>query len=363
MITTAICFSLFQSTPPGWEATFQLIMPVRINPISIHASRVGGDAGLQKTARGRSTFQSTPPGWEATGYTTVPAVDDEGFQSTPPGWEATFRRALRCSVFFISIHASRVGGDAAVISCRAGFFGYFNPRLPGGRRPSISAQLSATAHFNPRLPGGRRPRQTLYRSCMAYFNPRLPGGRRHSTILHTYSKFAISIHASRVGGDIPALGFVVGLSHFNPRLPGGRRHRASPSPSPPINFNPRLPGGRRPTCDRQTDLTAADFNPRLPGGRRHVISTTVSESFIFQSTPPGWEATLAARQKLRILKISIHASRVGGDTLPEIVQRVDHLISIHASRVGGDPLSPSGNENSSPFQSTPPGWEATPCRE
>ena len=55
-------------------------------------------------------FQSTPPGWEATnGYGRGFVCDV--FQSTPPGWEATTLHIFNAPARIISIHASRMGGD------------------------------------------------------------------------------------------------------------------------------------------------------------------------------------------------------------------------------------------------------------
>ena len=55
----------FQSTPPGWEATFTSQKQWERYLISIHASRVGGDS-VHHGERCAAAFQSTPPGWEAT---------------------------------------------------------------------------------------------------------------------------------------------------------------------------------------------------------------------------------------------------------------------------------------------------------
>ena len=55
-------------------------------------------------------FQSTPPVWEATGLDVsfrLPLL----FQSTPPVWEATLLRVQAWRYRWVSIHASRVGGD------------------------------------------------------------------------------------------------------------------------------------------------------------------------------------------------------------------------------------------------------------
>ena len=90
---------LFQSTPPGWEATVVGWQKRIARAISIHASRVGGDAALGEVDIVTARFQSTPPGWEATLFR-----GDE--------------RADRCD---------------------------FNPRLPGGRRQSIARRHIAQA--------------------------------------------------------------------------------------------------------------------------------------------------------------------------------------------------------------------------
>ena len=58
--------------------------------VSIHAPRVGGDAGKKAFEYGEKMFQSTPP-----------------------AWGATIPRRWRRSALPVSIHAPRVGGDGA----------------------------------------------------------------------------------------------------------------------------------------------------------------------------------------------------------------------------------------------------------
>ncbi len=59
----------------------------------------------------------------------------------------------------------------------------------------------------------------------------------------------------------------------------------------------------------------------------------------FQSTPPVWEATVQRPASCYSrFRISIHASRVGGDTIDDL-ERIRPYISIHASRVGGDSIA------------------------
>ncbi len=151
-----VAIMLFQSTPPGWEATDRRRsfpagkhhfnprlpggrrprLPVRLYwGKKFQSTPPGWEATLAWASYSPSTslFQSTPPGWEAT----CPRSRQTGrcrFQSTPPGWEATRPRRKRTKgATYISIHASRVGGDPAHTARRRPPR-HFNPRLPGGRR-------------------------------------------------------------------------------------------------------------------------------------------------------------------------------------------------------------------------------------
>jgi len=145
------------------------------------------------------------------------------------------------------------------------------------------------------------------------FNPRLPHGRRQNPFIFSTIADAVSIHASRTGGDHPS--------------PAGDRSRKS--------FNPRLPHGRR------------------PGSRsdRQPVN-------MFQSTPPAREATRVLSACWVAAAVSIHASRTGGDLDDPCLQH-RFPVSIHASRTGGDPMDAGGGGGGGAFQSTPPAREAT----
>ena len=190
--------------------------------ISIHASRMGGD---------------------------VSRVDDGAFP-------------------IISIHASRMGGDNYGPKHTHGRWN-FNPRLPDGRRrPFVSggvaiADISIHAsrmggdailhqpshghgYFNPRLPDGRRLANTMRYLFDPIFQSTPPGWEATYGITVRHTKHVISIHASRMGGDV----YVSRIT-------------------------------------RSSDY----FNPRLPDGRRLPASVVNNAHGVFQSTPPGWEAT------------------------------------------------------------------------
>src|SRR5258706_295605 len=122
------------------------------------------------------------------------------------------------------------------------------------------------------------------------------------------------------------------------------------------------------------------IQPSRVGGDqlRYVSAVAGSE---FQSTPPVWGATCQCWQSPRLIHVSIHASRVGGDersticcasckvqstppvwegAMEKIRGLPDQIVSIHASRVGGDICAPPSMIGCCPeFQSTPPVWEAT----
>ena len=77
------------------------------------------------------------------------------FQSTPSGGKATSVLPALRRLLVVSIHAFRGEGDA-VTSTIIQQFHSFNPRLPGGRRPTDRIMIWSSGRFNPRLPGGRR---------------------------------------------------------------------------------------------------------------------------------------------------------------------------------------------------------------
>ena len=77
------------STPPVWVATVYGQVWTSRCRVSIHATRVGGDAASASRCARIFSFLSTPPVWVAT-VDRVAAFADRG----------------------VSIHATRVGGDA-----------------------------------------------------------------------------------------------------------------------------------------------------------------------------------------------------------------------------------------------------------
>ena len=146
----------------------------------------------------------------------------------------------------------------------------------------------------------------------------------------------ISIHAPRVGSD-QAMATKAGMNGlFQSTLPvwgatgiliishGGRR-----------NFNPRSPCGERPAT---TTMSTAEryFNPRSPCGERQVLGSVNVREAGFQSTLPVWGATTQWDGKRNCTRIFQSTLPVWGATPAQCKSNNAGNISIHAPRVGSD---------------------------
>ena len=78
----------------------------------------------------------------------------------------------------------------------------FNPRLPCGRRPNYLREFWTQTGFNPRLPCGRRPQALGGSGNASLFQSTPPVWEATSKFAKTAKQAAVSIHASRVGGDL-----------------------------------------------------------------------------------------------------------------------------------------------------------------
>ena len=76
------------------------------------------------------------------------------------------------------------------------------------------------------------------------------------------------------------------------------------------------------------------FNPRSPRGERPFQARGKSPGKLFQSTLPVWGATVMYGISCLSGTISIHAPRVGSDSLRRSEMLALKWISIHAPRVG-----------------------------
>ena len=190
------------------------------------------------------------------------------------------------------------------------------------------------------------------------FNPRSPCGERRKVPVINIERVKISIHAPRVGSDgsHPRCGKTGSISIHAPRV--GSDRQGFPLEHAGGDFNPRSPCGER----REEEIRAAqsqEFQSTLPVWG----ATTSSNSFLlprlFQSTLPVWGATKALMLK-RQIDSNFNPRSPCGERPKQKHQHNQLLkISIHAPRVGSDQLSRTFSVATSKFQSTLPVWGAT----
>ena len=213
----------------------------------------------------------------------------------------------------ISIHAPRVGSDDRA-------------RDWSNRCLMISIHAPRVGSDCPRL---------LLRLLLNVFQSTLPvwGATRQRWL--ESSRRNISIHAPRVGSDTFRFLSCLCGAYFNPRSPCGERLTTTTGGRLMMNFNPRSPCGERHLPSKSRSNCFLNFNPRSPCGERHLVRSLCMEIFLFQSTLPVWGATDKIKYVSRIIRISIHAPRVGSDSSKRIRFLLSG-ISIHAPRVGSD---------------------------
>ena len=167
--------------------------------ISIHAPRVGSDTNLSFRTDTLTYFNPRSPRGER--LCVLPRIRRRvRFQSTLPAWGATIRRfPLPRLASYFNPRSPRGERLQSAFLFRRRY--YFNPRSPRGERRRQMVDGVARADFNPRSPRGERPHARLIRpSGRFYFNPRSPRGERLEEWLH-FRHDRISIHAPRVGSD------------------------------------------------------------------------------------------------------------------------------------------------------------------
>ena len=239
--------AVFQSTLPVWGATRIVLSALSTNPISIHAPRVGSDRCLQPTDTFFLYFNPRSPCGERHRRLMHRKGDRIYFNPRSPCGERHHFPTALYQTRKISIHAPRVGSDAAALekykeehisihAPRVGSdcFNRFRPRMPlrfqstlpvWGATVSKLDTTETPVHFNPRSPCGERPGVIRRERERRYFNPRSPCGERQ-----------LRPAGAGAGGN------------FNPRSPCGERHGSMPHGSPLENFNPRSPCGERPNA-------------------------------------------------------------------------------------------------------------------
>ncbi len=195
----------FQSTPPAREATFVLAFRRRGKLVSIHASRTGGDGWERTTIDLSILFQSTPPAREATGAVTA-IGNVTTFQSTPPAREATLvSKSVRKRQWMFQ-------------------------STPPAREATLSWAAMTTAALFQSTPPAREATytSTIRDGGMAVSIHASRTGGDTTAAASGAADNDVSIHASRTGGDGRLRRQCTYDWSFNPRLPHGRRLLRSP---------------------------------------------------------------------------------------------------------------------------------------
>ena len=208
---------------------------------------------------------------EGDAYPGTKCVNKLYFYPRPPGGGRRCRSSCRIHHQRISIHALRVEGDLSLRHQAERSYISIHALRVEGDATSYSTFISSSCNFYPRPPGGGRPLVRMSSSAPQNFYPRPPGGGRPWRYLYDTIRERISIHALRVEGDA----FIVTITGVDV-----------------LHFYPRPPGGGRPRSASRLRSTLIDFYPRPPGGGRLHLFKLLKH----------------------LVKISIHALRVEGDT-------------------------------------------------
>ena len=169
----------------------------------------------------------------------------------------------------------------------------------------------------------------------------------------------VSIHAPRVGCDCRILIFCQRHLTFQFTHPVWGATKLACTHLLASSFNSRTPCGVRPV-NLSTSLSFALFQFTHP-----VWGATTSEDYPatpylrFQFTHPVWGATIG-EGALRIAReVSIHAPRVGCDTVIDEIESLQHKFQFTHPVWGATQGATKGNSPAHKFQFTHPVWGAT----
>ena len=231
-----------------WGATRGLLwLLVIVHGISIHAPRVGCDGRPRQHWKGRHYFNPrTPCGVRPSASIAALSAAEISIHAPRVGCDGN--PVSRRTLLVISIHAPRVGCDLNLYSALSVLFLAFQSTHPvWGATEDALEEVIHLLEFQSTHPvwGATLHHGQLKGECV-YFNPRTPCGVRRVPAQALIVHKAISIHAPRVGCDVPhghVLEPVGGISIHAPRVgcDTGTKLRTTWM----MNFNPRTPCGVR----------------------------------------------------------------------------------------------------------------------
>ena len=133
---------------------------------------------------------------------------------------------------------------------------------------------------------------------------------------------------------------------------------AASSSASRVYFNPRSPCGERPLTESVSPSSLSNFNPRSPCGERRPALWLRRRRRDFNPRSPCGERRMDWKSRRKTLFISIHAPRVGSDSMASaclfIMALFQSTLPVWGATGKGHPCV-----NLPGFQSTLPGWGAT----
>ena len=278
----------------------------------------------------------------------------------------------------------------------------FNSRTPCGVRPqSDCLYLLQRQCFNSRTPCGVRLYSSSRYASAVCFNSRTPCGVRLNSNISCMSRLMFQFTHPVWGATSKYVTKQFrNVFQFTHPVWGATSPCCVSAASLPVSIHaPRV--GCDPIANSQKTMTIVSihaprvgcdtsqlrgspgskrFNSRTPCGVRHRYSIDLINNTQFQFTHPVWGATPKGCRSLPAVPVSIHAPRVGCDSISVLLLRmvisfnsrtpcgvrrqsrsllIRRCVSIHAPRVGCDGSGSSGSCRTMAFQFTHPVWGAT----
>ena len=142
----------FQSTLPGWGATFRAFLFGLWGSISIHAPRMGSDRLVMRRRCSRMHFNPRSPDGERRSFPRRARRTGRDFNPRSPDGERPARVAADHAGVGISIHAPRMGSDFEAM-CHQFVEYAFQSTLPGWGATAATVRGGKGRIFQSTLPG------------------------------------------------------------------------------------------------------------------------------------------------------------------------------------------------------------------
>ena len=201
-----------------------------------------------------------------------------------------------------------------------------------GSDDQVFSPSSVSESFQSTLPAWGATAPSCMDATHVIFQSTLPAWGATSAFHLNITIDDISIHAPRMGSDSKTSITEANIIYFNPRSPHGERLPVNVIFPPTLVFQSTLPAWGA-TLRILANRRFLIFQSTLPAWGATRWRRLSGETTPFQSTLPAWGATQTKILLTHQKTISIHAPRMGSDT----INRLYHSQIIHFN-----PRSPHG---------------------